>query len=972
MPDVHVYFQWLTGVGGTMFTHYDLLLPSQTGDCIAPVWLPAVSTETVLRSQSLRNIDTVAVDSEQPVRKTHPFFDPATYKGRTLKLQPIVGRLTSSKDWTQDSVKKFFDPSSYKGRTWQFGQLTGKLPPSTELTQEHINKLFNIDVARRAEDTTAQQQPAANNHLAPPTGAAANKEQLSKHNEAGEKIMSVATLPMEEDAQTQPATTDDANHMTAAAKTVQIEYADKQQTAAALASHEAQHDVSGNHAAPANEHLENDAEHTEALIKALQMSVELANMQVKATAPPQHLHDDLALKVMSPDRHAEAQLATTDDANHMTAAAETVQIESADKQQTAAALASHEARHDVSGNHAAPANKHAEDDAEHTEASSKALQMSVELANMQAKATAPPQHLHDDLALKVMSPDMHAEAQLATTDDANHMTAAAETVQIEYADKQQTAAALASHEARHDVSGNHAAPANEHAEDDAEHTEALIKALQMSVELANMQVKATAPPQHLHDDLAVKVMSPDRHAEAQLATTDDANHMTAAAKTVQIESADKQQTAAALASHEARHDVSGNHAAPANEHAEDDAEHTEASSKALQMSVELANMQVKATAPPQHLHDDLAVKVMSPDRHAEAQLATTDDANHMTAAAKTMQIEYADKQQTAATLAPQVHGQMQNEPSFFKIMPAARSNTDVDTALADRVARLNQHFQQRACTTADDCDQVETTGRAPLIERMETQDLDLAQNSKHQQQTERSPVTQTVEAENNDNDLVACGSDDESGQKSFLVRLHQQALSFLLDSSTGCSKNFLCTWRHKLQPNTKICLMESGQQGKVVATALLSKICVIETFCHLRSCGEFRRASDLQKQTWRKRVLQDKKPIYQWVLDDITELTTPLQAPTFRGRSIWIDMTLLSAFVELAVPSPDLRETCEYFVKKLTPAERQKSYQRLQALDGRTITVGSTCSGSDVCVCVMKSTFNKLCQLFNATWDYVI
>ena len=218
-------------------------------------------------------------------------------------------------------------------------------------------------------------------------------------------------------------------------------------------------------------------------------------------------------------------------------------------------------------------------------------------------------------------------------------------------------------------------------------------------------------------------------------------------------------------------------------------------------------------------------------------------------------------------------------------------------------------------------------------------------------------------------------SEDESsvstGTESFVLKLHEETWQSLIQSSSCKQRHLICNWKHKLQDNSTIGIMECGQQGKLVGTATLVTIKSINNFADLRTCTEFKTASEEQKSAWRKRIVHNKKPLYQWILEDIFELKQPLQGPSSRGKAMWVNIAKLKSFVEREVPEPDLRETCKYFVDRLSEEDRNILGERLRQLDGHTVTMGSTCSGTDVCVCVMKSTFQILGQLFDATrWSF--
>ena len=86
--------------------------------------------------------------------------------------------------------------------------------------------------------------------------------------------------------------------------------------------------------------------------------------------------------------------------------------------------------------------------------------------------------------------------------------------------------------------------------------------------------------------------------------------------------------------------------------------------------------------------------------------------------------------------------------------------------------------------------------------------------------------------------------------------------------------------------------------------------------------------------------------------------------PPFRGRSSWVKLGELARYQDQDVPGLDLQETCKFFVNRLSSQDRQKLGERLQSLDGCEVVIGSTCSGTDICVSIMQATMQKLSQMF--------
>ena len=115
-------------------------------------------------------------------------------------------------------------------------------------------------------------------------------------------------------------------------------------------------------------------------------------------------------------------------------------------------------------------------------------------------------------------------------------------------------------------------------------------------------------------------------------------------------------------------------------------------------------------------------------------------------------------------------------------------------------------------------------------------------------------------------------------------------------------------------------------------------------------------------------INDDQKPLYEWTFECICGFSTRtvLEAPT-KGRFAQVKASLLKEMPVEALPDMSLRATAEYFVKRLSPSDFEKLSSRMSALHGHTISVGSTCSGTDVIIPVMKWTFHTLSRLFGVT-----
>jgi hypothetical protein len=177
----------------------------------------------------------------------------------------------------------------------------------------------------------------------------------------------------------------------------------------------------------------------------------------------------------------------------------------------------------------------------------------------------------------------------------------------------------------------------------------------------------------------------------------------------------------------------------------------------------------------------------------------------------------------------------------------------------------------------------------------------------------------------------------------------------------------ILTWQSKTDPGTSICAVETGQQGSVAFLATLVEVRPITTFGELRSSRVWSSASGMQRQAWRNRVIESKKPLYEWIFENFLVPCESMQVPCIGARSYWIEGKHLQRSKTRDFPEMNLRSTAGYFVRRLCSSDWKRLEAKMKSLDSKTITYGSTCSGTDICVCVMRATFAELCSIFGAT-----
>ena len=124
-----------------------------------------------------------------------------------------------------------------------------------------------------------------------------------------------------------------------------------------------------------------------------------------------------------------------------------------------------------------------------------------------------------------------------------------------------------------------------------------------------------------------------------------------------------------------------------------------------------------------------------------------------------------------------------------------------------------------------------------------------------------------------------------------------------------------------------------------------------------------------EKKIWGDRI-KSGKTVVKWKLSEIDEIDTPVQVkfPTakFKPRHFFCTREQLGQGFTIDVPPPSLFETPNFFLSLLSPQRRHHLARTARSLHGRTLRVGTACSGTDICVVALKGLIDVMNNVFNA------
>ena len=119
--------------------------------------------------------------------------------------------------------------------------------------------------------------------------------------------------------------------------------------------------------------------------------------------------------------------------------------------------------------------------------------------------------------------------------------------------------------------------------------------------------------------------------------------------------------------------------------------------------------------------------------------------------------------------------------------------------------------------------------------------------------------------------------------------------------------------------------------------------------------------------------MEENKPLYEWTFTGMQPFSVHmrLHGPVGKGRFTYVSSSHLVP-VSVGIPEMSMASTAEYFVGRLSAADKDELATTLRSLDGKVITIGSTCSGTDLIIPVMKHTFATLSEMFRVTCSCLI
>lgn len=115
-------------------------------------------------------------------------------------------------------------------------------------------------------------------------------------------------------------------------------------------------------------------------------------------------------------------------------------------------------------------------------------------------------------------------------------------------------------------------------------------------------------------------------------------------------------------------------------------------------------------------------------------------------------------------------------------------------------------------------------------------------------------------------------------------------------------------------------------------------------------------------------IVSAHKNLFEWKLTILQKFSEPMsfsskmvkrgRGGNVRGGDLMVG--------DVDVPDMNLKSTATFFLNRLCEDDKKKLLENVKALDGNTIKLGSTCSGTDIIVPVFRRTLDAINEMFGA------
>ena len=208
-------------------------------------------------------------------------------------------------------------------------------------------------------------------------------------------------------------------------------------------------------------------------------------------------------------------------------------------------------------------------------------------------------------------------------------------------------------------------------------------------------------------------------------------------------------------------------------------------------------------------------------------------------------------------------------------------------------------------------------------------------------------------------------------QLKYIMCISSDTLDGILGSQVDGECQYVLQFKNKKLIGQQVYFRIGGQYRttrRVVAMATVTSIDMATSASELRAllCDKF--SDEHRKKMWMKSFDNHCERVWVWNFSNVVRLTKTFMPEnfTFKGNmQLFAPSSLVTTEHQMDV-SMCLGSTAEYFIGRLSSEDKQLLQEAMLKLDGSVIRVGTSCSGTDICVPVVVKTLEVLSKMFKA------
>ena len=303
------------------------------------------------------------------------------------------------------------------------------------------------------------------------------------------------------------------------------------------------------------------------------------------------------------------------------------------------------------------------------------------------------------------------------------------------------------------------------------------------------------------------------------------------------------------------------------------------------------------------------------------------------------------------------------------------------TTSTESMGNVSQHPSSQCSNSLDAIDDVtaEQTNDHQLKETVEPMDTDDINTSDQQVCNVHDVTAKTTEDHQLKESVDLMDTDDvnPSDKNVCIVKLYSHDIEAIKKQGSvqsGLGKEFvwIFPWKSARLLSCDDVLLFDQNECKISHKCRILRCMTIDTVSSLATSKAWNYASRQIRQQWKSMLKEAKSKrtkLFEWFMIDIKDLKQPLAWDQHRRayRCVVVNPSVLTVYRDFMIPRMDLMSTAAWMIDRLTMSETESLKQFAYNWHNRTIRLGTTCSGTDICAVVLRKTLQCISERFGVT-----